>query len=263
LDLMLLSACRDWIVSIREEEANPIPRPEFSGNRINLAFYDLMDGANIATASHIERVYRFSECWAKAAHSDPATANLVVHCFAGISRSSANVGEIGLDGDPQFRRHGDVQVAVFEHILIKCRDAGGRIISIHSRRASGRVLDYIEKFPGAGILVLHWFSGSLRDLDRAIKLACWFSVGPAMLASKNGRTLAARMPRDRILMEFDGPFAQLNGLPVKSNLGMFRMRSTHFPPSGLLRPKTQAEAFRELCAALSTSASSHYARRKA
>ena len=88
-DLMLLSASRDWIVSIREEEANPIPRPEFSGNRINLAFYDLMDGANIATASHIEEVYRFSERWAKAAHSDPATANLVVHCFAGISRSSA------------------------------------------------------------------------------------------------------------------------------------------------------------------------------
>jgi len=88
-DLMLLSASRDWIVSIREEEANPIPRPEFSGNRINLAFYDLMDGVNIATASHIEEVYRFSERWAKAAHSDPATANLVVHCFAGISRSSA------------------------------------------------------------------------------------------------------------------------------------------------------------------------------
>ena len=67
-DLMLLSAGRDWIVSIREEEANPIPRPEFSGNRINLAFYDLMDGANIATASHIEEVYGFSERWAKAAH---------------------------------------------------------------------------------------------------------------------------------------------------------------------------------------------------
>ena len=58
-DLMLLSAGRDWIVSIRKEEANPIPRSEFSGNRINLAFYDLMDGANIATASHIEEVYRF------------------------------------------------------------------------------------------------------------------------------------------------------------------------------------------------------------
>jgi hypothetical protein len=32
-DLMLLSAGRHWVVSIREEEANPIPRPEFSGRK--------------------------------------------------------------------------------------------------------------------------------------------------------------------------------------------------------------------------------------
>jgi predicted protein tyrosine phosphatase len=78
-----------WVASIREQDADPIPRPEFFGNRINLAFYDLTDGPNIATAAHVEKVYRFSQRWAKAAHSDPTTASLVVHCFAGISRSSA------------------------------------------------------------------------------------------------------------------------------------------------------------------------------
>ena len=88
-DLMLLSTGRHWVASIREQEADPIPRPEFFGNRINLAFYDLTDGPNIATAAHVEKVYRFSQRWAKAAHSDPTTATLVVHCFAGISRSSA------------------------------------------------------------------------------------------------------------------------------------------------------------------------------
>jgi predicted protein tyrosine phosphatase len=88
-DLMLLSAGRHWVASIREQEADPIPRSEFFGNRINLAFYDLTDGPNIATAAHVEKVYRFSQRWAKAAHSDPTTASLVVHCFAGISRSSA------------------------------------------------------------------------------------------------------------------------------------------------------------------------------
>ena len=59
-DLMLLSTGRHWVASIREQEADPIPRPEFSGNRINLAFYDLTDGPNIATAAHVEKVYRFS-----------------------------------------------------------------------------------------------------------------------------------------------------------------------------------------------------------
>jgi TatD DNase family protein len=124
------------------------------------------------------------------------------------------VGEIGLDGDSQFRHHWDSQVAVFEHALTKCRAAGGRIMSIHSRRASGGVLDSLEKFPDAGTPILHWFSGSFRDLDRAIKLGCWFSVGPAMLASENGRTLATRMPRERVLTESDGPFAQSKGSPL-------------------------------------------------
>jgi TatD DNase family protein len=88
-------------------------------------------------------------------------------------------------------------------------------MSLHSRRASGAVLDGLEKFSDAGTPVLHWFSGSLRDLDRAVSLGCWFSVGPAMLAGERGRALAARMPRDRVLTESDGPFAQVNGEVLK------------------------------------------------
>jgi TatD DNase family protein len=131
--------------------------------------------------------------------------------FDALISDTRYVGEIGLDGAPEFRKHWHDQVAVFEHILSKCREAGGRIMSIHSRRASGAVLDYLERFREAGIPVLHWFSGTFRELDRAINLGCWFSIGPAMLASEKGRALASRMPRERVLTESDGPFAQLNG----------------------------------------------------
>jgi TatD DNase family protein len=124
------------------------------------------------------------------------------------------VGEIGLDGAPELRRHWKSQLAILEHILGKCRDAGGRILSVHSRRASRPVLDCLEAFAGAGTAVLHWFSGSLRDVDRAVDLGCWFSIGPAMLAGQKGRALAARMPPERVLTESDGPFAQISGTPV-------------------------------------------------
>jgi TatD DNase family protein len=124
------------------------------------------------------------------------------------------VGEIGLDGAPEFRNSWKDQLSVFEHILTQCQESGGRIMSIHSRRASGPVLDYLEKIPEAGTPVLHWFSGSARDLDRATRLGCWFSVGPAMLAGGKGRDLVARMPRERVLTESDGPFAQVDGVPV-------------------------------------------------
>jgi len=122
------------------------------------------------------------------------------------------VGEIGLDGTPECRAYWKDQLAVFGHVLEACAQAGGRIMSIHSRSASKGVLDCVEAHPGAGISVLHWFSGSPSDLDRAIKLGCWFSVGPAMVNGERGRSLVARMPRDRVLTESDGPFAQIDGV---------------------------------------------------
>jgi TatD DNase family protein len=134
--------------------------------------------------------------------------------FEALLPEARYVGEIGLDGAPELRSSWKDQVAVFEHILAQCETAGGRIMSIHSRRASSAVLDCLEKLPGAGLPVLHWFSGTFRDLDRAIKLGCRFSVGPAMLASKKGRGLAARLPSARVLTETDGPFAQINGRSV-------------------------------------------------
>lgn len=121
------------------------------------------------------------------------------------------VGEIGLDGTPKFKRHWLDQMTVFTRILDACGKAGGRILSIHSRRAATAVLDVLEERGAAGTPILHWFSGSQRELARAVGLDCWFSVGPTMLAGDKGRALVSRMPRDRILTESDGPFAQVEG----------------------------------------------------
>jgi len=119
------------------------------------------------------------------------------------------VGEIGLDGGPEYKRYWGDQVKVFERILVACAEVGGRVLSVHSRRAAGPVLDHLQRSSGAGTPVMHWFSGSMRELARAVELGCWFSVGPAMLAGEKGRALAGSMPRDRVLTETDGPFARV------------------------------------------------------
>jgi len=124
------------------------------------------------------------------------------------------VGEIGLDGGPELKATWNVQRRVFDEILRLCDGAGGRIMTIHSRRAASPVLDALASSEGAGVAVLHWFSGSRRELQRSIDQGCWFSVGPAMLASEKGRSMTALMPRDRILTESDGPFAQIDGRPL-------------------------------------------------
>lgn len=124
------------------------------------------------------------------------------------------VGEIGLDGSPECKGYWADQQFVFGQILAACVKVGGRILSVHSRRAATPVLDTLADYPDAGATILHWFSGSQKELERAIALGCWFSVGPAMLVGKRGRLLVSKMPRDRVLTESDGPFARNRDQPL-------------------------------------------------
>ena len=120
------------------------------------------------------------------------------------------VGEVGLDGSPRYRNSWELQIKVFNHAL-KLSDAhGGRIFSIHSRQAATEVIDCLEPFEYKNTFILHWFSGTVKELNRAIELGCWFSVGPLMLKGKKGKQLVSRIPHDRVLLETDGPFTSIN-----------------------------------------------------
>ena len=125
------------------------------------------------------------------------------------------VGEIGLDGSPELRAHWQRQQQVFARVLELCTRVGGRIMTIHSRRAVAAVLDQLSDHPAAGTPILHWFSGSKQELRRAIDIGCWFSIGPTMLSGEKGRQLALAMPKDRLLTESDGPFARVDGEPAR------------------------------------------------
>jgi len=108
------------------------------------------------------------------------------------------VGEIGLDHTVGTEANWPAQSRVLTHILQSCQKAGGRILSLHSRRSAKEVLDHLERFPGAGTAVLHWLSCGVSELERAIALNCWFSVGPTMLMSKKGNDLVSRNPMARL-----------------------------------------------------------------
>ena len=130
--------------------------------------------------------------------------------FDSLLATTEYVGEVGLDGSARFAETKDAQLDVFNHILRSCADAGGRILSIHSRGAAQPTIDALKGNPEAGTPVLHWFTGTPRQLESAVDLGCWFSVGTPMLRTPKGRDLVSRMPPDRILTETDGPFTQAN-----------------------------------------------------
>lgn len=123
------------------------------------------------------------------------------------------VGEIGLDGSPQHRSSYSKQKEVFRRSLVSAQKHGGRVITIHSRRAARDVIEAIEDHtdPSRVLCILHWFSGSHSELLRATKLGCYFSVNSAMLRHERGLKLVRSIPRDRLLTETDFPFISVNG----------------------------------------------------
>lgn len=134
--------------------------------------------------------------------------------FERLLAQTRYVGEIGLDGSSPHRSSLDRQAGILTDILGMTARAGGRIMSLHSRGAARILLDVLAAEPRAGKPVLHWFSGTPREVTRAAEQGCWFSVGPGMLTSARGRAAATAMPRQRVLTETDGPFGMLRGQPA-------------------------------------------------
>mmetsp|Transcript_23643 Transcript_23643/g.41988 ORF Transcript_23643/g.41988 Transcript_23643/m.41988 type:complete len:244 (-) Transcript_23643:2741-3472(-) len=135
--------------------------------------------------------------------------------FEHFAKETKYFGEVGLDGSPEMKRSQGIQEKVFSSILRVAAKHGGRVLSIHSRRAAESVLDAIAREKDAGTPVLHWFSGNAAELKRAIEMGCWFSCGPSMLGSKKGQEIASLIPKDKILTETDGPFAKFQSKPLQ------------------------------------------------
>ena len=127
------------------------------------------------------------------------------------------IGEVGLDGSPQHRKSWGIQKEVFARILSGAQRLGGRVASIHSRRAAADVLRCIEEHTTVDRLlpILHWFSDSASLARRAVRLGCYFSINQRMLTGAAGMELIRNLPSDRLLTETDAPFTTVNGRTIE------------------------------------------------
>lgn len=122
------------------------------------------------------------------------------------------IGEVGLD----FSRHGahtrSQQLRVFDTVLTEAQP-GHHPLTVHSRGAEAEVID---RLTDAGLpAILHWYTGPLSLVDRALAGGLHFSINPAMVRTKRFATLIDLIPPDRILLETDGPYARVSGRPVR------------------------------------------------
>jgi TatD DNase family protein len=128
--------------------------------------------------------------------------------FKRMAPHSNFIGEIGLD----FSRRGiaskGIQERVFEEVLRAIQDRP-RFITLHSRGAEAAVLEGLRRH-GIEAAVFHWFSGSTKVLKDVLAQGHFVSINPAMLSNANGGRVIAQSPRERILVESDGPFVKVN-----------------------------------------------------
>lgn len=113
------------------------------------------------------------------------------------------IGEVGLDFVDV--THKNEQLVFFSELIERCRYDNNKIITIHSRLAVRQVLDIIgDNFRFKPIL--HWFTGSKKELLNAIEKGFYFSVNKSMMNTKKFQSMLALIPKERLLLETDSPF---------------------------------------------------------
>ena len=116
----------------------------------------------------------------------------------------SGIGEIGLDttytnSDEELQK----QEKVFKTQL-SYAEKFGKPVSIHSRKTLDKILEILPSYKIPSVL-LHWFDGSKKQLQKAMDLECYVSFGPVMVYSQDKQVLLSKANRDRILVETDGP----------------------------------------------------------
>jgi TatD DNase family protein len=114
--------------------------------------------------------------------------------FRELAERTAVIGEIGLDTGSRVPI--EVQLRTFTQALEVIADLP-RLVSIHSRRATGLMIQELRRRPVA-VPVLHWWTGTAKETREAVALGCYFSIRENIVRQSKFRTA---VPCERLLIE--------------------------------------------------------------
>lgn len=116
------------------------------------------------------------------------------------------VGEIGLDFSNKARLDKFIQTNTFDMIISACSKTN-KLISIHVRDAEKEAFEILNKYRPSKCII-HWYTGNFEYLLKFIEIGCYFSINSNMIKKSN--ELIKLIPKDRILIESDGPYSKVN-----------------------------------------------------
>lgn len=129
--------------------------------------------------------------------------------FESLVQRCHYIGEVGLDFSKEYITNKEQQIEVFKKVLLCCERCGNKVVSIHSLKSAATVLKTLSqlRMDNKNTYILHWFTGSIAQMQNAVDMGCFFSINPKMLKTKSGINLIKKIPPNKILLETDAPFS--------------------------------------------------------
>ncbi len=114
------------------------------------------------------------------------------------------IGEIGLDLHwVKTSQHLKDEEILFERML-DLADEMKLPITIHSRDAESKVIEILRERKWSRGIMMHFFSGTLEDAEKAVDLGAFISIPP--LRSKERKNIINTLGVDKLLVETDSPY---------------------------------------------------------
>ena len=127
--------------------------------------------------------------------------------FNHLQGETKYIGEVGLDFTGKLKEKREEQLQCFDYICSSINE--NQVLSVHSKNAEKAVCDILKKHK-VKKTILHWYSGNLETLKELIEYGYYFSINTSMLQSIKGQKILKSIPKNRLLIESDGPFTKVN-----------------------------------------------------
>lgn len=152
-------------------------------------------------------------CWRSHQPARPALRDVGnTHANAGLRLQAGHALPIHPGAGARGDSHSITLQRVFDVVLSEAQP-GRHPLTVHSR---GAEKDVVCRLADAGLpAVLHWYTGPINLIEQALQAGLYFSINIAMVRSRKFQSLMSAIPRDRILLETDGPYAKHRGRPAQ------------------------------------------------
>lgn len=133
-----------------------------------------------------------------------------ISLFEKLVNTTNFIGEIGLDMSSDGRKTFHLQLEILKAIFPVI--GRGKFITVHSRNAHDELLTLLDDYKICPVC-FHYFTGGPEAARRLVAKGHFVSVNYKMMTGLHAEMVCS-LPRDRLIIETDGPFLTKNPVAI-------------------------------------------------